>query len=81
MTGDETPPTECPKCHRQRVAAMFYGFPDFTDELKRDLDEGRIVLGGCMVDNFSPKWQCLDCAHLWGEMHFDDDTPGDAVEE
>ena len=63
MSVNEPTPTECPKCHRQRVARICYGFPSFSDELNRDLAEGRITLGGCTVDNFSAKWQCLDCAH------------------
>ena len=32
-----------------------------TGELKRDLAEGRVVLGGCCVSEHDPAWQCVEC--------------------
>jgi len=43
-----------------------YGLPDYCEELQSALKDGRIVLGGCMVDHDSPIWHCNDCGHEWG---------------
>ncbi|MCZ2804874.1 hypothetical protein O2W18_07175 [Modestobacter sp. VKM Ac-2983] len=39
---------------------MVYGLPDIT---ATDLaDEGKVILGGCMVGPDDPDWLCLPCA-------------------
>lgn len=58
----------CPACGSPRVARILYGLPHFTPELKQELDEGRTVLGGCVVFEGSPRWQCVACHHRWGEL-------------
>ena len=63
-------PAECPACHSPRVAAIVYGLMEFTPELERDLEEGRIVLGGCEVTEESKRWECVDCCHSWGDMNW-----------
>jgi len=55
-------PRECPRCGSDRIARVLYGLPDFSEELKRDLDAGRVVLGGCCVTGRDPAWQCAKCA-------------------
>jgi hypothetical protein len=47
---------------------ILYGLPTAGEELQRDLDEGRIVLGGCCVFEDSRQWQCLACRHEWGDL-------------
>ena len=43
-----------------------YGLPDpASDELRRDLDAGAIVLGGCCVSDDDPHWYCNACGHEW----------------
>lgn len=54
-------PRKCPACGSSRIAEILYGLPAFSAKLKRDLDAGRIILGGCCVTNDDPKWQCPDC--------------------
>jgi len=55
-------PRECPRCGSDRIAVILYGLPDFSEGLKRDLDAGHIVLGGCCVTGSDPAWQCTRCA-------------------
>jgi hypothetical protein len=68
-------PTECPACGGPRVASILYGLPDFSPELDRELDAGRIVLGGCIVCDDDPEWACEDCGHRWGSVGRPDITP------
>jgi len=32
-----------------------------SPELAKDLEEGKVVLGGCVVTDDSPQWRCLSC--------------------
>ena len=59
---------DCPACHSPRVARILYGLPHFTPELERDLDEQRVVLGGCVVFDDSLQWHCVACGHRWGHL-------------
>ena len=44
----------CPKCGCSKIASILYGMPAFSPELEMELDEGKIVLGGCCItDNGS----------------------------
>ncbi len=53
-------PPACSNCGSTRVAWIVQGLPNFGDpELRRLLDEGRILLGGCC---FGDCWVCHDCA-------------------
>lgn len=61
----------CPKCNSKNIAWILWGLPADMKSLKKELDQGKIVLGGCLVSNNDPKWECNDCHHRWGER--DDD--------
>jgi hypothetical protein len=65
------PTGACPACGSTRVARILYGLPAYDDELRRELDEGRVVLGGCCIDEDMPTRECLECGHSWA-----DSTPG-----
>ncbi len=53
----------CPRCGSRNIARIFRGMPSFTVELQRELDEGKVVLGGCEVEGIYPlsRYQCNDC--------------------
>jgi hypothetical protein len=53
-------------CESERIASILYGMPTFSQELQRELDEGRTALGGCCLSPDNPKWQCADCGHQMG---------------
>ena len=57
----------CPKCGSVRVAEIFYGLPYFSAALERDIEVGKIVLGGCGIKRDSPSWHCNDCRNEWGK--------------
>src|SRR5262245_29653153 len=70
--GQAKPP--CPACGSPRVAEFFYGLANL-DQLKPDLDAGRVVLGGCCLFEDSPQWKCQDCGHAWDRaVDFDECT-------
>jgi hypothetical protein len=55
----------CPKCGAESPAWILYGLPAFTPELKAKLKAGKIVLGGCLVEEGQPTWHCNACDHEW----------------
>lgn len=58
----------CLRCDSVSNAKILYGLPDLTDEdLKADLDSGRCVLGGCVIDGDDPTRECHDCGYRWIE--------------
>lgn len=54
-------PRKCPSCKSEKVAVILHGMPDMSDKLHRDLEEGRVILGGCCMEVDGPYWQCTDC--------------------
>lgn len=61
MKMDNGKPETCTHCGSSRISDILYGLPGFSDKLQNDLDESRVVLGGCMVREDNPKWACADC--------------------
>ncbi len=61
-------PSRCPSCGASGVSAILYGLPVVDEELDRDLDAGRIALGGCCVWEGMPSWRCSHCHHEWGDL-------------
>ena len=46
---------KCLKCKSISVASIPFGMPAFSEELIKDENEGRMVFGGCLIDeNFLP---------------------------
>jgi hypothetical protein len=72
MLRPETRP-DCPACGSQRVAWIFYGLPVSFEASGTDLEEKRVVLGGCCVSETDPEWQCVECGHGWGRPRCLDD--------
>jgi hypothetical protein len=64
-----TKPT-CPRCNSKNQVKILYGLIRFEkcDEakIKKDRDNGKIVMGGCSRNVDSPIWSCKDCHHRWG---------------
>ena len=58
----------CNECGSTDVVLILYGLADLDEEMKSMIDEGKITLGGCMVDKDSPKWVCNDCKHKYGTL-------------
>jgi hypothetical protein len=62
----ENAPLSCPGCRSKRVATIFWGLPANMSQLEKDIESGRVVLGGCEVSDGDPKWHCVQCGHEWG---------------
>ena len=41
--------------------------PAYDEKLERDLEEGRVVLGGCCVTGSDPEWHCNECGCEFGD--------------
>jgi len=67
----------CPQCRSLCVIPIAYGKPG--DDLLHAAERGLVELGGCVIDDESPRWRCLDCRHAWG--CFDDELEEDEDEE
>jgi hypothetical protein len=53
-------PRNCPNCCSHKIARILYGLIDeLTPDLQRDLEEGKVRLGGCVIGE--AKWECVDC--------------------
>lgn len=61
MTEITEKPQKCPKCGSNRIATIFYGLQRESPELEKEIEEGRVVLGGCCIEMDSPLWQCKGC--------------------
>ena len=76
MQGNEircpSKPEQCPACGEGPVADVCYGLIDPTPRVRRDIDAGKIVLGGCIVSPDSAVWMCTHC-HVW--IHRSEDAP------
>ena len=57
----------CPKCNSSSIARILWGYPADMDSLKEALEKKEIVLGGCVVSDNDPKWECNNCNHRWNE--------------
>lgn len=55
----------CPFCGSEKSARILYGYPVFSEQLKRDLELGKVILGGCVISGNDPEWRCLDCSSEW----------------
>ena len=62
---------KCPNCNKEEIAEILWGYPEDVESIKEELDRKEIVLGGCLVTDHDPKWECNDCHYQWGER--DDD--------
>ena len=57
----------CHECNGTNIALILWGYPGNMDAIKEELEKGKIVLGGCLVTDHDPKWECNDCLTRWGE--------------
>ena len=42
---------KCPRCGSTDTARFIYGYPAFSEEMQKKLDEGKWVLGGCCISS------------------------------
>lgn len=54
-------PKRCKACRSSRIAYILHGMPAMDAQMERDIQEGRLVLGGCCVTEDDAEWQCTTC--------------------
>ena len=58
----------CPKCKSNNTAWIFWGYPaNFDETMEKQVERKEIVMGGCIVTDHDPKWECNECYYRWGE--------------
>ena len=57
---------KCPKCGSKNIGRHIYGLLLFSDELLKEVDRGKIILGGCIILEGVPKYHCNDCDEDFG---------------
>lgn len=57
---------KCVKCGSNNTAEYLFGLPKMDDKLEKAIAEHKIVLGGCEVSDFDPKYYCNDCQNNFG---------------
>lgn len=57
----------CPYCGSEDIAKILYGMRVMTDELKRDLAQRKVVLGGDVLLGHDPAWACNNCGRRFGD--------------
>ena len=50
---------ECPRCKSENIVKIIYGYP--SKETMKKFEEGKIELGGCVVDKSNFTRHCRDC--------------------
>jgi len=64
--------TCCPKCKSSDdVIEIMYGLP--TPEAFKEAEEGKIMLGGCVIESGAPDWFCGSCKHEWSDPKSSDE--------
>jgi hypothetical protein len=66
----------CPNCGKSWIAKIFWGYPADMESMEESFKRKEIVLGGCLVTDNDPKWECNDCGHQWGQRK-DDEVDSD----
>lgn len=51
----------CPNCQSKNTCRIQYGMPEYTDKLEKDIQAGRVHLGGCVISGNDPNRYCNDC--------------------
>ncbi len=71
----KNPGIVCDRCSCEEITEISYGLPGWiiVDEpidprIQTLIDESRIVLGGCVMRNDSPKYFCRKCKNKFGKV-------------
>ena len=57
---------KCVKCGSNNTAEYLYGLPLFNEKLQQDMADNKVILGGCEVSDFDPKYHCNECDNDFG---------------
>ncbi len=57
---------KCPYCGSERIAEYLYGLYGDDDELMKAIEEGEVILAGCIITPNDPDYRCRDCGKDFG---------------
>lgn len=64
----------CPSCGSKNTARLIYGMPVFNEALRRKIEAGKVVFGGCEIETtdefgstvwLAPERRCSDCGKVF----------------
>ena len=59
----------CPKCKSKDITVTIYGLICKPDKkLEKALNDGKVRLGGCCIDENSKQFWCNNCTFEWGRL-------------
>jgi len=58
-------PITCPHCGSTDIGEYLYGLP-IMEKLEDEINSGEIILGGCCINEDSPKYYCYHCEKDFG---------------
>ena len=58
----------CPKCKSKDITVTIYGLISESGmkDLEKELENGKVRLGGCCIDENSKQFWCNNCTFEWG---------------
>lgn len=59
---------KCVQFGSAKIPKILYGLPAFDEKLERDLEAGKVILGGCLISGNDPDWHCNDCDFEWSKV-------------
>jgi len=66
LRNDDRSGDFCPACDSKSVAKIRYGYCE-SGMWEEELAKKEIVLGGCIVGEYSKRFFCNDCGYKWGK--------------
>lgn len=60
--------TKCPYCGSTDIARYIYGMPFLDDDMRKDLENGKLIVAGCEIlpDRPMPEKHCNSCKKDFG---------------
>ena len=55
----------CPACGSDDRIPIVYGLP--TDYAIERANRGEVALGGCLIEDRNPHWECRACGKQWND--------------
>ena len=54
-------PVICPQCGFDKISNLLYGIQEIDEVLQKDIDDKRVLIGGCSILKTSLLWFCTSC--------------------
>ena len=59
----------CPNCGSENILPITYGTPPLSGaRLRKAIDAGELILGGCVLCGDRSAYACRVCGHRFGEL-------------